>query len=102
MDDKISKLEEALASSTTELERSRLSYEEVARRLSDLETDLRSLPAEEKKTLQVNDTDLPELLEEVTRAKLAYESWRTRTETNAKYLAKMVEAAATQQVRDRD
>ena len=87
MDKKIAKLQVVTDTAEENMKRSRKEFEEASERLSKAKDRLRSLRAEEQANMQVNDTELPELIDLHARAKEEYEMWKGRYETNENYLS---------------
>ena len=86
MDEKIAKLQAATDEAEQNLKVCADAVSLAETQLAQAKERLRNLPQEEQETLQVNDTELPELLENVVRAKNVYETVLTRYNTNKRYL----------------
>jgi len=86
MEAKIRKLEEAasLAQSALQEKESKLSSTSTA--LSEAKSKLKALRPEAQATLQVNDTELPDLISANMLAQEEYDEAKKRYETNQKYL----------------
>lgn len=86
MEAKIRKLEEAtsLAQSALQEKESKLSSTSTA--LSEAKAKLKALRPEAQATLQVNDTELPDLISANMIAQEEYDEAKKRYETNQKYL----------------
>eukprot|EP00559_Dactyliosolen_fragilissimus_P001456 CAMPEP_0184868458 /NCGR_PEP_ID=MMETSP0580-20130426/30500_1 /TAXON_ID=1118495 /ORGANISM="Dactyliosolen fragilissimus" /LENGTH=84 /DNA_ID=CAMNT_0027369367 /DNA_START=8 /DNA_END=265 /DNA_ORIENTATION=+ len=59
---------------------------QAAQKLEEAKEYLHSLSEEAQSNIQVNDTDLPELIDAHSQAKEDYESWEKRYKTNQRYL----------------
>ena len=89
MDKKIAKLEAATEEAKVQATIYKKRMDDVSRRLAEEKDKLRNLDSETKNKLQVNDTELPQLLEANILAKQEYKSWLARYETNKRYLEMM-------------
>ena len=94
MEEKIRKLEEAtsIAQSALKEKESKLSSTSAA--LSEAKAKLKALGPEAQATLQVNDTELPDLISANMLAQEEYDEAKKRYETNQKYLLIFKEKAA--------
>ena len=94
MEAKIRKLEEAtnIAKSALQEKESKLSSTSAA--LSEAKAKLKALRPEAQATLQVNDTELPDLISVNMLAQEEYDEAKKRYETNQKYLLIFKEKAA--------
>ena len=94
MEAKIRKLEEAtsLAQSALQEKESKLSSTSTA--LSEAKAKLKALSPEAQATLQVNETELPDLISANMIAQEEYDEAKKRYETNQKYLLIFKEKAA--------
>ncbi len=86
LDEKLKKLEEATNSSQALFIESQTKFEQATKALDDAKSKLKALSAEAQQTLQVNDTDLPELIEAKMIAETEYDEAKKRYETNQRYL----------------
>jgi hypothetical protein len=89
MEDKIAKLQAATDEAEAQLKVCKEALELSEQQLFQAKEKYRNLPQEEQERLQVNDTELPELIENQLRAKNVYETVRGRFETNQRYLEAM-------------
>jgi outer membrane PBP1 activator LpoA protein len=94
MDEKIAKLQAATDEAELNLQVCADAVKLAETQLAQAKERLRNLPPSEQETLQVNDTELPELLENVVRAKNVYETVLTRVNTNKRYLEALKAKAA--------
>ena len=86
MEDKIAKLQAATDESREQMTLCKEALDLAEKQLKDAKEKYRNLPKEEQESLQVNDTEIPELLETHVRAKNLYETVQTRHATNTRYL----------------
>lgn len=86
MEDKIAKLQAATDEAEKQVEVCRQALEMAEKDLSDAKAKYRQLPMEEQEKLQVNDTELPELIETHLRAKNLLETVEAKYATNKRYL----------------
>jgi hypothetical protein len=93
MDAKISKLEDAAQEAHRQMKARQGDLEKATLELAQAKDNCRSLPQSEQETLQVNDTEIPEMLESHLRAKQEFEAAEARYDTNQRYLAMMKEKA---------
>ena len=91
MDEKIAKLQVATDEAALQLEFSKNTLDIAEADLSRAKEKYRVLSATEQKDLQVNDTELPELIETHVRAKNVYETVEARYKTNKRYLDMMLQ-----------
>jgi chromosome segregation ATPase len=84
--DKISKLEAATDEAQAQVEVARQALHLATQQAADAKAKYKSLPQEEQETLQVTDTELPELIETHLRAKNVYDTVVARHATNQRYL----------------
>jgi hypothetical protein len=89
MDEKIAKLQAATDEAEAQVKVCREGLDLVEKQLEEAKEKYRNLPQEEQESLQVNDTEIPELLETQTRAKNVYDTVEARFETNKRYLEAM-------------
>jgi dsDNA-specific endonuclease/ATPase MutS2 len=89
MDDKINKLQAATDEAEEQLKVCQQALDMAEQQLSDVKNKYRNLPQEEQERLQVNDTELPELIETQIRAKNVYDTVLKRYETNKRYVDAM-------------
>jgi flagellar motor protein MotB len=86
MEEKIAKLQEATDLAKDELQICKEALQKATKDLEDAKDKYRSLPQSEKEALQVNATELPELIETEIRAKNVFETVEARYATNLRYL----------------
>jgi chromosome segregation ATPase len=86
MDDKISKLQAVTDEAEEQVKVCKQALDLAETQLNQAKQRLKSLPQEEQELLQVNDTELPELLDTHDRAHNLYESLLARYNTNKRYL----------------
>lgn len=94
MDEKISKLRVAKDEAALQLAVAKQTLDTAETELSKAKDKYRALSAqlhESGDDLQVNDTELPELIEMQMRAKNVYETVAARYETNKRYLDMMIQ-----------
>eukprot|EP00536_Pseudo-nitzschia_multiseries_P013419 jgi/Psemu1/35206/gm1.35206_g len=94
MDEKISKLRVATDEAALQLAVAKQTLDTAETELSKAKDKYRALSAqlhESGDDLQVNDTELPELIEMQMRAKNVYETVAARYETNKRYLDMMIQ-----------
>lgn len=80
------KLEEATDASQSLLAEAELKLTSAADALGKAKAKLKALSPEAQQTLQVNDTELPELMEAKMRAQEEHDEAKKRHETNQRYL----------------
>mmetsp|Transcript_23752 Transcript_23752/g.67135 ORF Transcript_23752/g.67135 Transcript_23752/m.67135 type:complete len:97 (-) Transcript_23752:41-331(-) len=93
MDAKIKQLQLATDEAKEQLDFAQVVVETAEMELKAAKDKYKSMSQEEQQTLQMNDTELPELLETVVRAKNVYGENKQRYETNLRYLTMMKEKA---------
>jgi hypothetical protein len=86
MEDKIAKLQAATLEAKANMEVCKEALELAEKGVASAKDKYRNLLKDEQETLQVNDTELPELLETHVRAKNVYETAQARFTTNKRYL----------------
>lgn len=86
MEDKIAKLQAATDEAAEQLKVCTEALEMAEMHLAKAKAKYKQLPTEEQATLQVNDTELPELIETQLRAKNLHETVAARYATNKRYL----------------
>lgn len=86
MEDKLAKLQAATEEARAEAARLKAALELAENKVGIAKDRLRSLEPEAQETLQVTDTNLPELLGERELARERYETAKTRFETNVRYV----------------
>ena len=89
MDEKIAKLQAATDEAGEQVKVCQEALDLAEKQLAEAKEKYRNLPQEEQETLQINDTELPELLETRVRAKNVLETVQTRYATNKRYLDAM-------------
>ena len=87
LEQKLKQLEEATAAARSVLLTKESELSSASDALAKAKTKLRSLDPESQRTLQVNDTELPELIGAEIIAREGYDTAKTRYETNQKYLS---------------
>jgi hypothetical protein len=87
--EKIAKLQTATAEAKAQVDVARHSLDIATQQLTDCKEKYKSLPQSEQATLQINDTEFPELLETQIRAKNVLDTVVTRHATNLRYLHAM-------------
>ena len=88
MDEKIAKLKAAVEEAASNVEVCKEALDLASQNLATAKNKYKD---EKYKDVQVNDTELPELIETEIRAKNVYEIAQTRHATNLRYLAMMEE-----------
>jgi chromosome segregation ATPase len=86
MEEKIAKLQAATDEAEENLKVCKQALDMAEQQLADVKARYQELPREEQEKLQVNDTELPELIETQIRAKHLYETVQARYNTNKRYL----------------
>ena len=86
MDDKIAKIQAATDEAEENVKVCKQALDLAETQLNQAKQRLKSLPQEEQEKLQVNDTELPELLETHVRAQNLYDTVLARYNTNKRYL----------------
>ena len=94
MEAKIIKLEEATSLAQSELQEKESKLSSTSTALSEAKAKLKALRPEAQATLQVNDTELPDLISANMIAQEDYDEAKKRYETNQKYLLIFKEKAA--------
>lgn len=89
LEEKIAKLEAATKEAQSQVLVAKQALDMATQQLSDAKERYRNLSISDQERLQVNDTELPELLETQLRAKNVYDTVVGRFETNQRYLAVM-------------
>lgn len=95
LQEKLQKLEDATNLSQAIFLDSQSKLEHATKALKEAEAKLRDLNPEAQQALQVNDTELPELLEAKYMAETECEGAKKRYETNQKYLVAFKAKVAT-------
>ena len=86
MEDKLAKLQEATDLAEHQLMICKDALDKATKDLAEAKEKYRNLPQEEQESLQINATELPELMETQIRAKNVYETTEARYTTNLRYL----------------
>jgi hypothetical protein len=86
MDDKIARLQAATDEAGEQVNVCKQALDLAGTQLNQAKQRLKSLPQEKQEKLQVNDTELPELLQTHVRAHNLYDSVLARYNTNKRYL----------------
>ena len=86
MEDKIAKLQTATEEAAEQVKVCQQALELAETQLAQAKDKYRNLPPAEQESLQINDTELPELIEIQLRAKNVYETVLARYQTNQRYL----------------
>lgn len=86
MEDKIAKLQAATDEAKEQMIASKQALEMAEQHLANAKAKYKALPIEQQELLQVNDTELPELIETHLEAKSLYETVEARYQTNQRYL----------------
>ena len=89
LEEKIAKLEAATKEAQSQILVAKQALDMATQQLSDAKETYRNLSISDQERIQVNDTELPELLETQLRAKNVYDTVVGRFETNQRYLAAM-------------
>jgi len=84
--EKIAKLQAATDEASAQVTVAKEALDLATQQLAGCKEKYRNLPPSEQESLQVNDTELPELLETQIRAKNVYNTVVARHATNQKYL----------------
>mmetsp|Transcript_25479 Transcript_25479/g.41837 ORF Transcript_25479/g.41837 Transcript_25479/m.41837 type:complete len:100 (+) Transcript_25479:56-355(+) len=86
MDEKLAKLQAMTDEAEAELKVCKNALDVAEQQLAQTKMKYKTLPADEQERLQVNDTELPELIETRIRAKNVHDTVAKRYETNKRYL----------------
>lgn len=86
LQDKLQQLEQATATAQNDLLQKESKLKSATEALNAAKTKLKALSPEAQETLQVNDTELPELLEAEIAARVECDEARQRYETNVRYV----------------
>lgn len=86
MDNKVTKLQAATDEAEEQIKVCKQAVDMTEQQVAEAKAKYKDLPMEEQKKLQVNETELPDLIESHTRAKNVYETARARYNTNKRYL----------------
>ena len=95
IEEKIAKLETATKEAEAQVNVAREALDVATQQLANCKAKYRNLPVSEQETLQVNDTELPELLETHIRAKTIYDTLLQKHATNQRYLNIMKQKLAS-------
>lgn len=94
LQDKLLKLEEATATAHADLLEKESQLKSAVEALVATEAKLKALSPDAQAALQVNDTEIPELLEAKAIAQIEYDDAKKRYETNQRYVELMKEKVA--------
>ena len=86
---KIAKLQAATDDAKVQMDVAKRTLDAATKQLADCKAKYKNLPRREQETLQVSDTELPDLLETQIRAKNVYDTVVARHATNLRYLNAM-------------
>ena len=86
MEEKIAKLQAATDEAKEQMMASKQALDTAERQLANAKAKYKDMPMEQQELLQVNDTELPELIETHLQAKILYETADSRYQTNLRYL----------------
>jgi Cdc6-like AAA superfamily ATPase len=86
MEDKIAKLQAATDEAREQMKVCRQALDLAEQQLHEAKAKYKVLPQEEQEKLQINDTELPELMEAYLMAQNLYETVASRYQTNQRYL----------------
>jgi hypothetical protein len=86
MEDKVATLQAATDEAHEQMKVCRHAMDLAEQHLQAAKAKYKALPQEEQAELQINDTELPELIETHIRAKNLYETVAARYQTNQRYL----------------
>lgn len=89
--EKIAKLQAATDEAEAQVQVATQALNMASQQLVDAKAKYKSLPQSEQETLQINDTELPELIETQMRAKNVYDTVEANNATNLRYLNAMKE-----------
>lgn len=91
LQDKFRQLEEATVAAQNDLLEKESKLKKAAEALRGAEAKLKALSKEAQENLQVNDTELPELIEAKALAQIEYDDAKKRYDTNLRYAQMMQE-----------
>ena len=94
LDDKLRQLEEATTASHSALLEKQSELHSKAEALDAAKVRLKALSPQAQENLEVNETELPELIEAKMAAQAEYDEAKCRCETNQKYLQLLKEKIA--------
>ena len=94
LQDKLRQLEEATATSQTAFHEAESNLKKATESLDVAKAKLKALSPEAQEALQVNDTELPELLEAKMTAQIEFDEAKKRYETNQRYVDLLKEKIA--------
>ncbi len=86
LESKLAKLKKVTIEAENDMKKNKERFEDSQRRLLAAKELLRNMDPEDQKTVKVNDTKLPELLDLHRMAKEVYEESVKRYETNMRYI----------------
>lgn len=86
MEAKLAKLKQATSDAENEMNKAKEAFDDSKRRLDAVKELLQSMDEEDQKSIQINDTRLPELLDLHSIAREEYDVAQKRYETNLKYV----------------
>lgn len=86
LEEKFAKLQAATDEAKAQVDAAKQMLDVAQKQLADAKAKYKSLPPEEQATLQVNQTELPELIETELRARNVYETVVAKLATNERYL----------------
>ena len=86
LEEKIAKLQAATDEAKAQVDVAKQALDMAQQQLRDAKAKYKSFPPEEQATLQINDTELPELIETELRARNVYETVVAKHATNQRYL----------------
>ena len=86
LEEKVAKLQSATDDAKIQVDVAKQALDMAQKQLADAKAKYKNLPPEEQATLQVNQTELPELAEIEMRARNVYETVVAKLATNERYL----------------
>ena len=86
LEEKIAKLQAATDEAKIQVDVAKQTLDTARKQLADAKAKYKSLPPEEQVALQVNQTELPEMIETEFRARNVYETVAAKLATNQRYL----------------
>ncbi|CAJ1945533.1 unnamed protein product [Cylindrotheca closterium] len=87
LEEKVAKLQAATDEAKAQIPVAKQALDMAQKQLADAKAKYQSLSPEKQATLQVNDTELPELIETELRAQNVYDTVLSKHATNERYLA---------------
>lgn len=86
LEEKVAKLQAATDEAKAQIDVAKQALDMALKQLADAKAKYKSLPPDEQAAIQVNDTELPELIETEMRARNVYDTVVAKHATNERYL----------------